>query len=255
MFLKKYKPITSSLRARVLLDKKNFNRFSFKFLRLNLINKSGRNSTGSITIRHQGGGSFSFYKSVDFFRFYSSDCSLVDISFDKRRTGLMGLFSHNIGGFSSFRYLLLPDSVELGKSVRTSFVYRGSNDSVGDTLPIGWIPNTKIVYNVEIKPGFGGLLARSAGSFCKIMRQTRRFTEIKIPSGKILKISPYCFATLGRVSNINHRFEHYSYAGYFRHLGKRPSVRGEAMNAVDHPHGGKTRGGRPPMTPWGKIIK
>jgi len=143
----------------------------------------------------------------------------------------------------------------VNKDVVTSFSFRGYINCLGDTMPIGWIPKRKIIFNLEVKPRTIGLLARSAGTFCKIIKQTNRFTEVKIPSGLIMKLSPLCLATVGRASNLNHRFEFYSYAGYFRHLGKRPSVRGEAMNAVDHPHGGRTHGGKPQMTPWGRVIK
>lgn len=255
MALKKFKPVTPSLRFRVLLDKKNLNNIKFKFLRIRLLDNAGRNQSGSITIRHQGGSVFSFFKRVDFNRLYSKSCNVVDLTFDKKRTGLIALVSYSVKNTNSFSYLLAPEGITAEKSICTSFNFRGSNDSLGDTLPIGWIPNTKIVYNVEISPGSGGVFARSAGTFCKILRQKRDFVELKLPSGLITHLSPYSMASVGRVSNLNHRFEHYSYAGYFRHLGRRPSVRGEAMNAVDHPHGGKTRGGKPAMSPWGKILK
>lgn len=251
MILKKFKPINPSHRFRIILSKKGINIFNFKHLRSVIINRSGRNSSGCITIRHRGGGSFSFYKNVDLNRLYSPSGSLVDFTFDKKRTALIGLFKHD----KSFSYRLIPDTLSLGSNIKTTFSYSSAIDSLGDTMPLGWIPNAKIVFNIELYPGSVGVIARSAGVFCKIMKQKKYYVELKLPSGLIRKFSPLCLATIGRSSNINHRFQRFSYAGYFRHLGMRPSVRGEAMNAVDHPHGGKTRGGKPAMSPWGKVMK
>jgi large subunit ribosomal protein L2 len=230
----------------------------------------GRNNSGSITVRHIGGGFKKIFRILDLRRnLFGERGLLIRIEFDPNRSAYIGLlFFSDIGLFS---YILLPEGLKLGSIVNS---YRkflgvfGSQKFLGSSFRVYDIPISTSIFNVELEPGAGGKIARSAGTHIKIIRKFGRsagtkekslsFVGLRFPSGKFVFVSSSCIATIGSVSNIFHQLEKLVIAGKSARLGIRPSVRGVAMNPVDHPHGGgegKTSGGRPSVSLWGKITK
>lgn len=251
MFLKKYKPLSSSLRGKVKLSLKT-KRLEFSNLKFFYLKKIGRNNFGLITVRHKGGGLKFLYKVVNFFRVYKVFSTFIAYDKDIYRTAYLGLLKYLDGSYS---YHIVSNDVKLSKVIKTTFFFDTSKNSECDTIPLGWIPHTNNVFNLELYPGSGGIYARSAGTYIKILMHSENNVIIKMPSKKILKISKYSLCSLGRTSFVDHKFEKLSKAGDNRRIGIKPTVRGEAMNPVDHPHGGRTRGGKPQMSPWGKVMK
>ena len=221
---------------------------------LSPIKKSGgRNSYGRITVRHIGGGNRQKYRIIDWKR--SKDgvkAKVVALEYDPNRTANIALLQYEDG---EKRYILAPEGLVVGASV----VSGPAVDIVaGNCLPITGIPVGTIIHNVELKPGKGAQMVRTAGVGAQLMAKEGEYAQVRLPSGEVRKVSVLCRATIGLVGNHDHENVSLGKAGRKRHMGVRPTVRGVAMNPVDHPHGGgegKTSGGRNPVTPWGKPTK
>jgi large subunit ribosomal protein L2 len=209
----------------------------------------GRNNKGRITTRHQGGGHKRRYRVIDFKR--SKDgvpAKVAAIEYDPNRSARIALL-HYLDGAKA--YILAPQGLRVGAMVESG---PGADIKVGNALPLESIPTGTLVHNVELKPGQGGKMARSAGSGVQLVAKDGRHGVLRLPSGEMRRVPLTCRATVGQVGNTDHANEQGGKAGRSRWLGKRPAVRGSAMNPVDHPHGGgegKSKGGRHPVTPWG----
>ena len=252
MLLKKYKPLNSSLRFRVNIDKKLLNLQKFKRLFFKKKNNSGRNNFGHITVRHKGNGLFNLRRYVDFFRLKKTEGNFISYDIDKKYSSFLALIKYNDG---SVAYNLAADDLKKNQKISTSF--NTQLNIPGITKPLGWIKNGSNVFNLELKPLDGGKIIRAAGTFGKILGANKNKDKIliKLPSKKRQYFSKYCLATVGRSSHVFHFLKVLGKAGISRFYNIRPSVRGETMNPIDHPNGGRTRGGKPRKNPWGKIIK
>ena len=215
--------------------------------------KGGRNASGRITTRHQGGGHKRRYRVVDFKRTKDGvPAKVASIEYDPNRSARIALVTYADG---EKRYILQPLGVKVGDTLVS-----GDNVDIlpGNALPLKNIPLGTMVHNVELKPGKGGQIARSAGSSVQVVAKEGEYASVKMPSGEIRKINTNCLATIGQVGNVDHENVSIGKAGRTRWLGKKPHVRGVAMNPVDHPLGGgegKTSGGRHPVSPWGVPTK
>ena len=215
----------------------------------------GRNNNGRITSRHRGGGHRRRYRLVDFKRNKLDMSATVQaIEYDPNRSPRIALLKYKDGELS---YIIAPDGLKVGDEVISS---RESQIpfKTGNAMPLGAIPEGLLVHNIELKPGKGAQLARSAGSYARIMANEGGMVTLKLPSGEMRMISQVCLATIGIVGNKSHENIVIGKAGRSRWLGRRPKVRGVVMNPVDHPHGGgegKTSGGRDPVSPWGQSAK
>ncbi|MCL5011052.1 MAG: 50S ribosomal protein L2 [Patescibacteria group bacterium] len=214
--------------------------------------KAGRNNTGRITVRHQGSGVKKKYRMIDFGQEKPDIQAVVEaIEYDPNRTCLIALILYNDG---VRRYVLAPQGLAVGDRIICA---QKAPLETGNRMKLKNIPIGSTVYNIELEPGRGGCIARSAGSSVQVMAQEGRYANLKMPSGEMRKVLCECFASLGSLSNSEHRFQKMGKAGIARKKGIRPTVRGSAMNACDHPHGGgknKQPIGRHPRTPWGKIA-
>lgn len=215
--------------------------------------KKGRNNRGIITSRHRGGGHKRLYRKIDFKRTKMTVSALVkEISYDPNRTAPIALLHYQDG---EKKYILHPVELKIGHWIASN---SEAPIKTGNTLPLRNIPLGTQVHNIELTPGKGGQLARSAGTSAQIIAKEDRFVTLRLPSNEIRLISKNCWATIGQIANINHNNIIYKKAGRKRWLGRRPAVRGVAMNAADHPHGGgegRAPVGRPhPVTPWGKAT-
>ena len=212
-------------------------------------NKGGRNNQGRITTRHQGGGHKRQYRVIDFKRRKDGvPAKVAAIEYDPNRSARIALLHYADGAKS---YILAPARLVVGATVESG---PGADIKPGNALPLENIPTGTLVHNVELKPGKGGQLARSAGSGIQLVAKDDGYGVLRLPSGEMRRVSLACRATVGQVGNLDHENESGGKAGRSRWLGKRPGVRGSAMNPVDHPHGGgegKSKGGRHPVTPWG----
>ncbi len=213
----------------------------------------GRNNLGRITCRHHGGGHKRRYRIVDFKRDkYGVPGRIATIEYDPNRSAYIALVHYKDG---EKRYILAPDGLTVGAEIVSS----GKADiMVGNAMPLSAMPLGTVVHNIEMKPGKGGQLARSAGTSAQLMAKEGRYALLRLPSGELRKVLARCRATVGTVGNVHHEQVDYGKAGRKRWLGIRPTVRGVAMNPVDHPHGGgegRTSGGRHPVTPWGQPTK
>lgn len=254
MALKHYNPVTPGQRGLVLVERKDIWKGKpEKSLTVGLKKSGGRNNTGRITVRHIGGGHKKRYRLVDFKRNKLDIIAQVErIEYDPNRTAFIAFVSYDDGEKS---YIIAPAGLSIGDKVVSS---TNADIKTGNTIPVINIPVGTIVHNVEMKPGKGGQIARSAGSYVQIVGKDRDYVQLRLSSGEIRLINSNCLATIGAVSNSDHRNIKYGKAGRKRWLGVRPTVRGTAMNPVDHPHGGgqgKTSGGRHPVTPWGQPTK
>lgn len=254
MALKYYKPVTSSQRQKILVDKSSLWKGDpLKTLTKGLISSGGRNNRGRVTVRHRGGGHKRLYRFIDFKRLRDGESAEVErIEYDPNRTAFIALIRYESGGFS---YIIAPQ-----KLVKGSLVSSGINSDIriGNTLELKDIPVGTVVHNVEMKSGKGAQIARAAGTSVQILGRDSGYIQLRLSSGEIRMVKGECRATIGVVSNPDQKNISLSKAGRNRWLGRRPSVRGVAMNPVDHPHGGgegKTSGGRHPVTPWGKPTK
>ncbi|WP_425539757.1 50S ribosomal protein L2 [Microaceticoccus formicicus] len=222
-----------------------------KSLTTSLDNSGGRNSYGRTTVRFRGGGAKRRYRIIDFKRDKDGvPGKVAAIEYDPNRTANIALI-HYLDGEK--RYILAPNGLKVGAMIESG---PDADIVVGNALPLANIPVGTMVHNIEMKPGKGGQIARTAGAEAQIMAKEGRFAQLRMPSGEFRLIHLECRATVGQVGNISHELVTIGKAGRSRHMGKRPHVRGSAMNPVDHPHGGgegRAPIGRPaPSTPWGK---
>ena len=215
----------------------------------------GRNNHGRITSRRRGGGHRRRYRIIDFKRNkFDSSGVIESIEYDPNRSPRIALVKYDDG---EKKYIIAPEGLKVGDKILSSM---GSKIpfKTGNAMPIGKIPEGLLIHNVELKPGKGAQMARSAGSYARIMASEGGMVTLKLPSGELRMISEQCIATIGTVGNKSHENISIGKAGSARWMGRRPKVRGVAMNPVDHPHGGgegKTSGGRHPVSPWGTPAK
>jgi len=254
MALKSFNPVTPSLRGLIQVDKSHlWKGRPHKALTEGKSSSGGRNNLGRITIWHRGGGHKKLYRIVDFKRNKLDIPATVErIEYDPNRTCYIALIKYEDGAFA---YILATQSMKAGDVVVSA-------DQVdikdGNSMPLGNMPVGTNVHNIEMKPGKGGQMMRAAGSFAQLVGKDSGYAQLKLRSGELRVVPLSCRATIGVLSNADHQNETIGKAGRKRWLGRRPVVRGVAMNPVDHPHGGgegKTSGGRHPVTPWGKKTK
>ena len=212
---------------------------------------AGRNNTGRITVRHHGGGNKQKYRIIDFKRNRLEDVATVlTLEYDPNRTANIALVQYEDGKKA---YIIAPEGLKVGDTVVSS---ETADIKPGNTLPISAIPVGTFIHNIELYPGRGGQLVRSAGTMAQLMVKEGDMAQVRLPSGETRMIRMNCKATIGQVGNLDHSNAQIGKAGRTRHMGIRPTVRGSVMNPVDHPHGGgegKSPIGRPgPVTPWGK---
>ncbi|WP_336276708.1 50S ribosomal protein L2 [Bartonella sp. CB178] len=254
MALKHFNPITPGQRQLVVVDRSGLYKGKpIKALTEGLSSKGGRNNRGRITARFQGGGHKRCYRFVDFKRLKRDISAKVErLEYDPNRTAFIALIRYEDGKLD---YILAPQRLGIGDSV-----IAGSNVDVklGNAMPLANMPVGTIIHNVEMKPGKGGQIARSAGTYAQLVGRDQGMAILRLSSGEQRLVPSGCFATVGAVSNPDHGNISNGKAGRSRWRGKRPHVRGVAMNPVDHPHGGgegRTSGGRHPVSPWGKLTK
>ncbi|MBC8198308.1 MAG: 50S ribosomal protein L2 [Candidatus Marinimicrobia bacterium] len=214
----------------------------------------GRNNLGRITSRHRGGGHKRRYRIIDFKRNkFDSVGEVLTIEYDPNRSPRISLIKYADG---EKRYVLAPVGLKVGDKILSSKTQIPF--TTGNSMPLGIIPEGMLVHNIELKEGKGGQMARSAGTYARIMAKENGMITLKLPSGEMRMVTEHCLATIGMVGNRDHANIVYGKAGRMRWLGRRPKVRGVVMNPVDHPHGGgegKTSGGRHPVSPWGTPAK
>jgi large subunit ribosomal protein L2 len=213
---------------------------------------SGRNNNGHITVRHKGGGTRRQYRIIDFKRQKDDiPAKVAAIEYDPNRSARIALLNYRDG---EKRYILAPAGLAVGDKVESG---EKADIKVGNALPLQFIPLGTVIHNIELRAGEGGKLVRSAGGSAQLMAKEGTYAQVRMPSGEVRKIMMTCRATIGQLGNVEHENEVVGKAGRQRHRGKRPSVRGIAMNPVDHPHGGgeaRSTSGRPPTTPWGQMT-
>jgi large subunit ribosomal protein L2 len=255
MGVKKFRPITPVLRFKQISDfgEITTGNTPFKPLTEGLTKNAGRNNNGRITMRRRGGGHKRLYRIIDFKRNRDGIDAVVEtIEYDPNRTANIALVRYTDG---QRRYIIAPKDIKVGDVIKSG---AGSEYKVGNTLPLKEIPLNATIHNVELKPGKGAQVARTAGSSAELVAKDGKMVQVRLPSGEVRLISDVCTATIGQVGNIDHINIISGSAGRSRWLGKRPKVRGVAMNPVDHPHGGgegKTSGGGHPVSPWGNLAK
>lgn len=224
-----------------------------KSLTIMIHGKGGRNNTGEVMVRHQGGGHKQLYRIVDFKRDkIGVPAKVTAIEYDPNRSARLALLQYADG---EKRYILQPEGLQVGDSVVSG---PQAEIKTGNALPLSEIPEGIFVHNIELFPGCGGKLIRSAGSAAQLMAKEGDYATLKMTSGEIRKISIRSYATVGRVGNADHENVILGNAGRSRHFGIRPTVRGTAMNSVDHPHGGgrgRSKGNNHPSSPWGQPAK
>ncbi|MBC61696.1 MAG: 50S ribosomal protein L2 [Zetaproteobacteria bacterium] len=255
MGIKLFKNITPGLRNSSVIDFSNVDSVEpYKPLCSSIKKKGGRNNTGRITVRHRGGGVKRLYRLVDFKRNYKQGIpgKIEFVEYDPNRTSFIARILYKDG---ERRYILCPDNVKKGDVIISGELV---DIKPGNSMPLKNMPTGTIVHNVEMFPGKGGQIARSAGSSCQLAGKVGRYIQLKMPSGELRKVLADCYATIGVVSNLDNSNRKLGKAGKKRWLGVRPTVRGVAMNPVDHPHGGgegRTSGGRHPVSPWSVPTK
>lgn len=254
MALKKFKPTSPGRRQLVLVDRSDLHKGKpVKQLTEGLRKKGGRNNTGRITARRIGGGHKRRYRVVDFKRNKVDMTATVErLEYDPNRTAFLALLRYEDGELA---YILAPQRLAAGDVVVAG---EAVDIKPGNAMPLKNIPVGTIVHNVEMKPGKGGQIARAAGAYVQLVGKDQGYAQLKLASGELRLVRGECVATVGAVSNPDQQNVKLGKAGRKRWLGKRPSVRGVAMNPIDHPHGGgegRTSGGRHPVTPWGKPTK
>jgi large subunit ribosomal protein L2 len=254
MAIKKYRPTTATRRfqtvdVRTGLAKKE----PEKSLTEGKNRSGGRSSTGRIAIRFRGGGAKRAYRIIDFKRDkLNVPAKVAAVEYDPNRSARIALL-HYVDGEK--RYIIQPVGLVVGAQVMSG---PAADILPGNALPLKSIPPGTFVHNVELRPGKGGQMARSAGSQAQLVSREGGYALLKLPSGEVRRVDSDCFATVGQVSNLDHENISLGKAGRTRHLGRRPHNRGVTMNPVDHPHGGgegKTSGGRHPVTPWGQPTR
>ena len=254
MALKTFNPTSPSRRHLVRVDREELHKGRpEKSLTEGLTKTGGRNNTGRITSRRQGGGHKRLYRVIDFKRNkMDMEATVLRLEYDPNRTAFIALVEYKDGEKA---YILAPQRLSEGDKVLSS---AKGDVKPGNAMPLRAMPVGTIIHNVELKPGKGGQMARSAGAYAQLVGRSEGYAQIRLKSGEMRMVHQSCMATVGAVSNPDHMNINLGKAGRKRWLGKRPSVRGVAMNPVDHPHGGgegRTSGGRHPVTPWGKPTK
>ncbi len=285
MGIKTFKPTTPGLRQKVALDYSELTKDKpEKSLLLPKKKTGGRNNLGRISVRHRGGGNKRRYRIIDFKRNkYDVDAKVAAIEYDPNRSAFIALLHYEDG---EKRYILAPLGLNVGAKIRSYSIKALEKDKVapeikvGNALPLYKIPVGTRIHNLELKPGKGGQVVRSAGAVAQIIGREENYTthtifaddgvtiidkikvpyvDVRLPSGEIRRFQGDCYATIGQVGNLDHANIQYGKAGARRWLGRRPRVRGVAMNPIDHPHGGgeggKQKGYKTPMTPWGQPCK
>ena len=252
MAIKRFKPTTPSRRNMAVTDYSVLSKVAPERSLLEpMKTTAGRNNTGRITVRHHGGGNRTKYRVIDFKRNkLDVPATVMTLEYDPNRTAFIALIQYEDGEKS---YIIAPDGLKVGY-----IVMNGPNADIkpGNALPINNIPVGTVIHNIELYPGKGGQLVRSAGNFAQLIAKEGKYGLVRLPSGELRNVPLNCYATIGQVSNVDHDNVKIGKAGKKRHMGWRPTVRGSVMNPVDHPHGGgegKSPVGRPgPVTPWGK---
>ena len=252
MAIKKYKPTTPGRRGMTVTDYSVLSKVAPGRSLLEPMKKAaGRNNTGRITVRHHGGGNRTKYRVIDFKRNkFDIPATVKTLEYDPNRSAHIALVQYEDG---EKRYILAPEGLKVG-----DVIMAGPNADIkpGNALPFANIPVGTTIHNIELYPGKGGQLVRSAGNMAQLMAKENGYALVRLPSGEMRNIPLNCIATVGQVGNVDHENVNLGKAGRKRHMGWRPTVRGSVMNPCDHPHGGgegKSPVGRPgPVTPWGK---
>ena len=254
MALKTFKPTSPGQRQLVTVDRSGLHKGGpVKALTEGLTKSGGRNNAGRMTSRNRGGGHKRTYRTIDFKRSKKDvEATVERLEYDPNRTAFIALLKYDDGELS---YILAPQRMQAGDRVISADY---ADVKPGNAMQLGRMPVGTIVHNVEMKPGKGGQIARSAGTYAQLVGRDQGMAILRLNSGEQRLVSGKCIATVGAVSNPDHGNINLGKAGRSRWLGKRPHVRGVVMNPVDHPHGGgegRTSGGRHPVTPWGKPTK
>ncbi len=254
MALKTYNPTTPGQRQLVMVDRSALYKGKpVKALTEGKISNGGRNNTGRITVRFRGGGAKRLYRMVDFKRRKFDVAATVErLEYDPNRSAFIALIKYADGELA---YILAPQRLKVGDQVIAA---EKADVKPGNAMPLRGMPIGTIIHNVEMKPMKGGQIARSAGTYAQLVGRDAGYAQIRLNSGELRMVPDGCMATVGAVSNPDHMNEVLGKAGRSRHKGRRPHVRGVAMNPIDHPHGGgegRTSGGRHPVTPWGQPTK
>jgi large subunit ribosomal protein L2 len=254
MALKKYKPVTPGQRQLVLVDRAGLHKGPpVKTLTRGQKRPAGRNNLGRITVRWQGGGHKQSYRTIDFKRAkHDQPATVQRLEYDPNRTSFIALIKYRDGELA---YIIAPQRLAEG-----DIVVSGEKVDVkpGNAMPLASVPVGTIVHNIEMKPGKGAQIARAAGTYAQYLGRDAGYALLRLNSAEVRRVRLECKATIGAVSNPDHMNEVLSKAGRNVWRNRRPSVRGTAMNPIDHPHGGgegRTKGGRHPVTPWGKPTK
>ena len=252
MAIKNYKPMTNGTRGMsTLVNEEITTSTPEKSLVVTLKKTGGRNNQGRVTVRHIGGGAKRKYRIIDFKRDkYDVVGTVATIEYDPNRSANIALIKYVDG---EKRYIIAPKGLKVGDKIVSG---ENSDIKAGNALPLGKIPEGTLVHNIELNPGKGASLVRSAGSSAQILGREGKYTLIRLTSGEVRKVLSVCYATIGEVGNADHELVSLGKAGRKRHMGIRPTVRGSVMNPNDHPHGGGEGrapiGRKGPVTPWGK---
>ena len=252
MAIKTYKAMTNGQRGKSTLTNDEITSTTpEKSLLVTLKKNGGRNNSGRITVRHRGGGAKRKYRIIDFKRDKDNvEGTVASIEYDPNRSSNIALIKYADG---EKRYIIAPKGLKVGMKIESG---ENADIKVGNSLPIGNIPEGTLVHNIELKPGKGGQIARSAGNSAQILGREGKYTLIRLSSGEVRKVLNTCRATIGEVGNEDHELVSLGKAGRKRHMGIRPTVRGSVMNPNDHSHGGGEGrapiGRKAPVTPWGK---
>lgn len=252
MAIKTYKPTTPSRRQMTCTDYSGLSKVEPEKSLLEPLKKnSGRNSYGRITVRHRGGGNRRKYRIIDFKRDKDGmNATVLTLEYDPNRSAHIALVQYEDG---EKRYIIAPNGLKVGDTVRSG---ADADIKEGNALPMSAIPQGTLIHAIEMYPGKGAQLVRSAGNVAQLMAKENGYALVRLPSGEMRRLPESCKATVGQVGNIDHENVNYGKAGRVRNMGWRPTVRGSVMNPCDHPHGGgegKSPIGRPgPVTPWGK---
>ena len=253
MPVKKYKATSAGKRFMTTMDFSDLSQVPAEKSLVEVRKKhSGRNFNGHITVRHKGGGTRKMFRIIDFKR--TKDAipgKVATLEYDPNRSARIALINYRDG---EKRYILAPAGLKVGDTIES-----GPNADIknGNCLPLKNIPVGTVIHNIELRPGQGGKLVRSAGGAAQLMAKETEYAQVRMPSGEVRQILAVCRATIGQLGNLEHENEIVGKAGRQRHRGIRPTVRGIAMNPVDHPHGGgeaRSTSGRPPTTPWGQMT-
>ncbi|MDR1425572.1 MAG: 50S ribosomal protein L2 [Rickettsiales bacterium] len=252
MAMRNFRPITKSMRGLKLIDRTGlWDAGPVKMLTQQKNSKAGRNNHGHITVRRRGSGHKQTYRTIDFRRNrYDMAASIERIEYDPNRSAFIALLKYADDVMS---YIIAPEGIRVGDVVSSS--RKLLDIKPGNAMPLAVMPIGTFIHNIENKPGAGGKVTRSAGNFAQLAGKDEGYAIVRLQSGETKKFPLDCLATVGPVSNSDKKNEKLGKAGRNRWLGKRPSVRGESMNPVDHPHGGRTRGGRNPVSPTGVCAR